>query len=653
VTSTAAREVGQGAARSRAGEGDVGGGRGDGAVTSTLARQVGQGAAGSRAGEGDVGGGRGDGAVTSTAARQVSRGVVAGAAVERARRLLLACQDPEGSWPDRAAAEVTVAAERLLALDVLAIRTAQATSAAAAQIRSWQRADGSWAGGEPGAAADLSASVLGYLALLLAGDSPDAYHMAAAAGWIRDAGGIDGVGVTARVWLAIFGVTAWASVPVPSPEACYLSARASAEVGTFSPVTAVTLAVLGAVRPARPFPAGRTELQAIGAAPGQAAQPPPVVETEPGRARAAARQSALRRCGRWLADWQLQASQDGQGRPVWPLSLVALHALGYPRSHPAQAAGLVRLHGADGRPEGYEVFLPPVAHTALAIQALRAAGLPADDPALCTAGQWLLSQQVAVAATSPRSRGGPPPRGWSFCPDGCARPADTACVLIALGGMDLATGCGRPVADAARWLAATQSRDGSWASSAAVTGYCVRALASQDAQPTPVARAIRRGVIWLLQAQLPLGAWPGWRGCADLLATTVALAALRAAGVLPGKPSMTGAAGWLLAQQNADGGWHLGDVDGPGPPGGSDAAGTAHALAALLAVGGETVVGVDAAAGWLIRAQLPAGAWAGPGSAADRASRWRPATSGRLVAGVLLPLGALGRYAATAAQSCK
>jgi squalene-hopene/tetraprenyl-beta-curcumene cyclase len=630
-------------------------------VTSTAAPDVGRGGVGSRARDRDADrtgvGSRardravGEAAVTVTAAREAGRGAAGSAAVERACRLLLACQDPAGWWPDRAAAEVTVAAEGLLALDLLAIRTAAATTAAAGRIRSRQRADGSWAGGEPGAAADLSASVLAYLALLLAGDSPDAYHMAAAAGFIRDAGGVDAVGVTARVWLAMFGVTAWASVPVPSPEACYLSARATPELGTVSPVTAVTLAVLGAVRPARPLPAGLTELQAAGPEPGQAVQPSAAAETEPGRARAAARQAALRRCGRWLADWQLQASPDDQRRPVWPLSLVALHALGYPPSHPAQAAGLARLDRADGQPEGCGLFLPPVAHTALALEALRAAGVPADHTALRTAGQWLVRQQVAAAATGPRPRGGARPRGWSFCPDGCPRPADTACVLIALGGVDLPTAIGRPAADAALWLAATQRRDGSWAGSAAVTGYCVRALASQHVRQAPVARAIRRGVIWLLQAQLPLGAWPGSHGAADLLATTVALGALQAAGVLPRKPPMTGAAGWLLAQQNSDGGWHLGDVDGPGPPGGSDPVGTAHALAALLAVGGETAVGVDAAARWLVRAQLPDGSWAAPGSVAGRAPRWRQASFGPPVAGVLLPLSALGRYAAAAAHS--
>jgi squalene-hopene/tetraprenyl-beta-curcumene cyclase len=575
--------------------------------------------------------------VTSPAAQELSRDAAA-SAVQRASRLLLACQDRDGWWPDRAAAEVTAAAEGLLALDLLAIRTAAATSVATGQIRSAQRADGSWAGGEPGATADLSASVLAYLALRLAGDPPDAYHMAAAAGWIRDAGGVAAVGVTARVWLALFGLTAWAGPQVPGPQVSSRSARATTDVGPSSPVCAVTLAVLGALRPARPTTVRLTELQAIG----RQAGPPAVVATVP----RPARQAALRRRGRWLADWQLQVGPAGQDRPVWPLTLVALHALGYPPSHPAQAAGLLRLAAPD-RPPGWSGGgLPPVAQTALAIEALSASGLQADHSPLLAAGGWLLRQRIAPATPGPA--GGPRPGGWSFCPDGSPRPADTACVLAALGGIaGQALSGWSALTEAARWLAQTQDRDGSWAGSAAVTGYCVRALATHPVQQPPVVRAIRRGVIWLLRTQSPLGAWPGRGSGSDLLHTTVALAALRAAGVLPGKPAVRGAVSWLLAEQNSDGGWHLGEIAGPRRPGGSDAVGTAHALTALLAAG-EARPGVAAAADWLIRAQLPDGSWpaAVGGACAPACRRRRPPADHSPVDGILQPLVALGRYAA-------
>jgi squalene cyclase len=331
------------------------------------------------------------------------------------------------------------------------------------------------------------------------------------------------------------------------------------------------------------------------------------------------------------------------------LSLVALHALGYPPGHPAQAAGLARLDEADGPPGPYGALLPPVAHTVLAIEALSSAGLPADHATLRAAGGWLFRQRVDAAASGPAPRSGPRPSGWSFCPDGYPRSADTACVLIALGALDLPAVAGS-AADAVRWLAATQRRDGSWARSAAVTGYCVRALAGRHSQQAPVLQAMRRGVIWLLRAQLQAGAWPGSHGGGDLLATTVALVALRAAGVLPGKPSVTSAVGWLLAQQNADGGWYLGDLDDPRQPAASDSAGTAHALSALLAAGRESEACVDAAAGWLISAQLPDGSWPAPELTDARAHALRrPGSFGPPVSGVLLPLRALGSYAGTVA----
>lgn len=585
--------------------------------------------------------------MTSTAAREITLRQAAGGAVERASRLLLACQDAAGWWPDPAAAEVSVSAEALLALEVLEIRTAAATLAAARQIRFAQRADGSWAGGEPGAAADLSASVLAYLALLLAGDAPDAYHLAVAAGWIRDAGGIDAVGVTARAWLAIFGLAAWASVPVPSLEAGYLSGR-DLPVATESRVSATALAVIGAVRPARPPPVELTELRPGGPSAGPARPDDTVL----GPTRVMARSAALRRCGKWLADWQLAGSPADRERSGWPLSVVALHALGYPASHPAQAAGLARLRGdGDGRPSWRaRSGLPPVAHTALAVEALSAAGLPAGHAALLAAGSWLLRQQIEGAALGGGVRAAQRLAGWSFCPDGYPRPGDTACVLTALSGLDLEALPGAAaVGDAARWLAGRQHPDGSWSGSAALTGYCVRALASQRPRPGPVARAVRRGVIWLLRVQLPGGAWAGRPGDSDLLATAVVATALRAAGVLAGKPAVTGAVGWLLAQQNPDGGWYLGDVDQPRRTGASDPAGTAHALGALLACGGAAGADLDAAAGWLIRAQLPDGGWAQPGVAADRPPRPLPARAGPAVAGALQPLRALSRYAATVA----
>lgn len=428
-------------------------------------------------------------------------------AVQRASRVLLAYQDQAGWWPDRAVAGVSLAAEALLARWFLRAGEAPGQDVAAELIRSSQQADGSWAGAEPGATADLSASVLSYLALALAGDSPDAYHMAAAAGWIRDAGGIDAVGVTARAWLALFGVTAWTDVPVPAPEVLWLPGRGAQ---TCSPVVAVTLAVLGAVRPVR---APGIELAELRASRAQ------VVTGDRRRragalsaARSAARPAALRWCGSWLVRWQQHSGNPAGLQSRWPLSVVALHAVGC---------------RADDPP--VEERLLPVAHTALAVDALRAAGLPADHPSIAAAARWLVQRRIEAPALRAGARGDAAPCGWSFCPDGYPRPADTAVVLRAVNGVESADS--QVITAATRWLAGTQDPDGGWDHSAELTGYCVRALATCGADDPAAEQAVRRGVVWLLRAQRSAGAWPGRGGSTDLLATSVALPALMSAGV--------------------------------------------------------------------------------------------------------------------------
>ena len=118
--------------------------------------------------------------------------------------------------------------------------TAQETEEAARWIRSQQRADGTWANfhGGPG---DLSTTVEAWVALRLAGDRPDAPHMAAAPEFIRACGGIEATRVFTRIWLALFG-------------AVVLGRPARAAAGDDLPAALVPAQRLrlGAAGPARP-----------------------------------------------------------------------------------------------------------------------------------------------------------------------------------------------------------------------------------------------------------------------------------------------------------------------------------------------------------------------------------------------------------------
>ena len=117
-------------------------------------------------------------------------GVRAHAALLSAQEHPLSLQDTDGWWKGELQTNVTMDAEDLLMRQFLGIRTPAETERGARWIRSQQREDGTWATyfGGPG---DLSTTVEAYTALKLAGDDPEAEHMAAARSWILARGGIE------------------------------------------------------------------------------------------------------------------------------------------------------------------------------------------------------------------------------------------------------------------------------------------------------------------------------------------------------------------------------------------------------------------------------------------------------------------------------
>src|ERR1022692_1789223 len=202
---------------------------------------------------------------------------VARTALDRATRYLLDQQHAGGWWQGELETNVTMDAEDLMLREFLGIRTPAETAAAASWIRSKQRADGTWANYYEGDAdlsttpwanyyegdADLSTTVEAYVALRLAGDPPDAGHLARAAGWIRAAGGIPATRVFTRIWLALFGEWSWDKLPVMPPELIYLPGwfpLNTQDWACWARQTIVPLTIVGSLRPVRPFAFGLPEL---------------------------------------------------------------------------------------------------------------------------------------------------------------------------------------------------------------------------------------------------------------------------------------------------------------------------------------------------------------------------------------------------------
>jgi squalene-hopene/tetraprenyl-beta-curcumene cyclase len=536
------------------------------------------------------------------------------AALGRAARHLLDLQDDQGWWQGELETNVTIDAEDLLLREFLGIRTAEQTDASARWIRSRQRPDGTWSNSY-GGKADLSTTVEAYVALRLAGDSPDAYHMAQAAGWIRTSGGIQATRVFTRIWLALFGEWSWDDLPVMPPELIYLPSWFPLNVSDWAcwaRQTIVPLTIVGSLRPVRSLPFGLSELRipaaaasaaAAAAATGQSAADAAwsrvfgeldralhVYQRHGLRAAPlrAVRSAAIRRCADWIIARQEKDGCWGGIQPPWVYSLIALHLLGYDISHPVMERGLAALESftiwaetPDGPTRRIEACQSPVWDTVLAMIALADAALPADHPALVKAGNWVLAEEIRGPGDWQVRRPGLEPSGWAFEFHNDIYPDidDTAEVLLALDRTSLPPGSGAAAAldRATRWLVGMQSRDGGWAAfdadntrrivtklpfcdfgevidppSADVTAHAIEALARQGLAGS---KPVRRGVAWLLRAQESDGSWFGRWGANYVYGTGAVVPALIVAGVLPTKPVIRRAVGWLVEHQNPDGGW--------------------------------------------------------------------------------------------------
>jgi squalene-hopene/tetraprenyl-beta-curcumene cyclase len=536
--------------------------------------------------------------------------------LKRARDHLIGLQHEAGWWQGELETNVTMDAEDLMLRQFLGIAAEDDTAAAARWIRSKQRDDGTWANfyGGPG---DLSTTIEAYVALRLAGDTPDLPHMRTAAHWIVERGGIEASRVFTRIWLALLGQWSWDALPVIPPELIYLPAWFPLNIydwGCWARQTIVPLAIVGALKPSRPLPFSLDELR-TGVTPAKDRDPwsvffngldkalhvyekaafrvaGPSATGRWGKGPAAAvRRAALRRCAEWVIARQERDGCWGGIQPPWVYSLIALHLLGYRLDHPVMAKGLEGLKrftivedSPDGPIRRLEACQSPVWDTVLAMVALGDAGVAGDDPVMARAADWVLDEEVPGPGDWQVRRPGTEVGGWAFefDNDGYPDTDDTAEVLLALrkrwpAGEDTPQRAEDAIARAVRWLAGMQSKDGGWgAFDADNDRHLINKLPFCDFgavidPPSADVTAhivealaqeglagspvVRRGVTWLLKAQETDGSWFGRWGANYIYGTGAVVPALIAAGVKPGKPCIRRAVAWLEAHQNADGGW--------------------------------------------------------------------------------------------------
>jgi squalene-hopene/tetraprenyl-beta-curcumene cyclase len=543
-------------------------------------------------------------------------------AVERGAERLLSLQHPDGWWKGELESNATMIAEHLFLLHFLGLRDPETDRLLANELLARRREDGTWSiwfEGPP----DLSVTVEAYAALKLAGVDPGG----ATRDYIRRAGGVAGTRIFTRAFLALIGQWPWRRLPHVPVELILLPAQGPLSVYDFAcwaRQTMVSLSVVEALQPVRP---SAIDLSEIGGRRTERARGPQL---------SSVRRRAIAVAERWVRERQEADGSWGGIQPPWVWSLVMLAALGHGFEDETFARGLAgweRFMVRDGDRLRPEACQSPIWDTALAVLALRAAGLPADDPRLRAAGEWLLREEVTVRGDWAIRRPDLKPGGWAFEFDNDLYPDvdDTAVVVLALRELGMGDAAVQRGLD---WMLGMQSKSGGWGAfdvdnealwlyklpicdfgkvtdepTADVTAHALEAFGHEDGYESSASR----GLDWLLREQEDDGSWFGRWGVNHLYGTGAALPALEACGVSPDHPAMRRAVAWLDSVQQPDGSFGEDILSYRDPAyrgrGAATPSQTAWALLGYVSAGAAESLSTLRAAEYVCQSQRPDGDW--------------------------------------------
>lgn len=583
-------------------------------------------------------------------------------AIQHAASALLGLQHPDGYWCFELEADCTIPAEYILMMHCLGEIDEQLERKLGAYLRARQGEDGGWPLYYRGPA-EISCSVKAYYALKLAGDRPEAAHMARARETILRLGGASRANVFTRITLAIFAQLPWRGVPF-LPVECMLLPRwfpfHLSKVSYWSRTVMVPLFVLYTfkARARNPQQVSIRELFITD----------PWQETDYFPSRSALNRALLRldRLGLSLYPWMPQGMRrraikraeawirerlSGSGGlgaifPAMVNAYEALGCLGYPVDHPLRAKQrraidallVVNEHNAYCQP-----CVSPVWDTAWACIALQQIGGERSRSAVKNAFHWLAEGQLLEGSqdwsfSRPQVRGG----GWPFQFENSHYPDldDTAAVAYAMhksGDTVFASAVER----AAEWICGMQCGNGGFASFDAdndhvylneipfadhgalldpptedVSGRCAMLLAQLTTSPQ--CHSVKeRCLDYLFRFQKPDGPWYGRWGTNYIYGTWSVLMGLEEAGINAQHEAIRRAAAWLKNVQRADGGWGEGcdtyfEPSKRGQAERSTSFHTAWALLGLMSSGETDSHAVHRGIDFLLRTQQPNGFWNDP-----------------------------------------
>jgi squalene-hopene/tetraprenyl-beta-curcumene cyclase len=605
-----------------------------------------------------------------------------GHAIRRTRQWLLDQQADNGSWCAELEGDTILESETILMLAFLGRENSLLALRAAAHLLSKQLPEGGWAK-FPGGKLDISGSVKAYFALKLTGHDPATEVMQRAARAIREHGGADAVNSFTRFYLALLGQISYEHCPAVPPEMVLLPKWFPVNfyaMSAWSRTIVAPLSIVAALEPVRRIEPERGIHELFLREPEH--WPPLRCPGLPGGTGWLSWDHFFRTINQVLKfgqrkglmywrkraieaakNWMLARFQksDGLGAIFPPVvfSIVALKALGYSDESPEVIECLRQLdrltiEDPDDGTTRLQPCFSPVWDTGLVMRALALAGVPADDPAILRAAEWLRGRQTSAPGDWAETVDAVP-GGWyfeyanEFYPD----VDDTAMSLMALqtlfrdehktriAAVSSAGQIGLKAAVATierglRWMLAMQNRDGGWGAFDRNNDrhfLCYVPFADHNAMIDPstadlcgrVLEALGKlgrrigdphvdlAVEFVRHNQEADGSWFGRWGVNYIYGTWQATTGLVEVGVPQDDPAVVAAAKWLLAHQQANGGWGESPNSYEQPElrgqGSTTASQTAWALLGLIAAGMADHPAVLRGVRYLIQTQNHDGTW--------------------------------------------
>ena len=581
-------------------------------------------------------------------------------AMALSRDYLLSLQNrDQGFWVGEVEANSTLTSEYIYFMHFMETVDELRQRKMVRYLKETQLTDGSWNIHYDGPG-DLSTTLEAYCAMKLAGEDPQAGHMARARNFIITHGGIEKARVFTRIFFALLGVYPWRQCPALPPELMLLPEGFPLniyEMSSWARSTVVPLLILWHYKPVirtspgfhlrelhqEPLPRASERARA-GKADGWERfffSADRLLKGYDKRPLPWLRGRALKLAEQWILDRQDPTGEWGGIMPAMMNSVMALKTLGYSLEHPAVRKGLEAVHRfaiEDSRSLRLQSCVSPVWDTANTALALLESGLSGDHPAIASAADWLWSKQTREkgdwAVKNPQAA----PGGWSFefaneyYPD-CD---DTLAVLnvLRLSGSDAR----RPEAwyRGLQWLLSMQSKNGGWGAfdvdnnrqiwnripfadhksmldppTSDLTGRVLEFLGGLgyglDFEP------VRKAVAFLESEQEEDGSWYGRWGVNYLYGTWCVLCGLREVGYDMDSARIRRAVAWLQSCQKEDGGWGepCESYDDPAnkTKGRSTASQTSWALMGLVAAGEAASQAAGRGVGYLLRTQREKGSW--------------------------------------------